>query len=99
MSLLTKYAQQRRAGKLYEGTVAWCQDYQVVPRPGFYATEGNAILANIPLVCVDDAPGNPEDGSCHFVYAGPKDNPYASEPPSFVPIEAHDAIGKAVTSA
>lgn len=80
MGLFTKLRQQRRAGKRYEGPAAWCDDYTAVPRPGFYALtpDGKNILADVPLVCIDEAPGDPDDGSCHYVYAGPHDYPQRS---------------------
>lgn len=69
--------QEKRAGQLYEGPAAYTTDYALVSRPGFYALaeDGSTLLADVPLVCVDDAPGNPDDGSCHYEYAGPKDPP------------------------
>lgn len=102
-------AQEARAGQPYDGPACWCDDYQAVPRPGFYALgphpetgqEGAVLLRDYPLVCVDDAPGDPEDGACHYEYAGPDDNPYrqAGAPVTHVPdttvveLEAHDAAG------
>lgn len=91
-------AQSERAGQPYDGPACWCDDYMAVPRPGFYALseDGRDILKEYPLVCVDDAPGDPEDGSCHYEYAGPDDNPYRHNPDvplKIVSIEAHDAAG------
>lgn len=101
MPLFKSFQQKRRAGKRYDGYACWCDDYTAVPRPGFYALDatGKIIQPHIPLVCIDDAPGDPHDGACHYVYAGPKDNPYGQAPTNIVPIEAHDAIGRGVTSA
>jgi hypothetical protein len=75
--MITKLRQRLRRGQLYTGPAAWCDDYAAVPRPGFYALtpDGKKILPKVPLVCVDDAPGNALDGSCHYEYAGPKDMP------------------------
>lgn len=69
--------QEKRAGQFYTGPAAYTTDYALAPRPGFYALadDGRTLLADVPLVCVDDAPGNPDDGSCHYEYAGPKDPP------------------------
>lgn len=94
-------AQSARQGQPYDGPACWCDDYQAVPRPGFYALseDGRSILKEYPLVCVDDAPGNPDDGSTHYEYAGPDDNPYrlAGAPQNIVPLEAHDAAGTSST--
>lgn len=75
--MITKLRQRLRRGQLYEGPACWCDDYAIVPRPGFYAlsADGRTILANTPLVCVDDAPGDVGDGSTHYEYAGPNDMP------------------------
>lgn len=71
---------QMRRGKLYEGPAAWSDDYTLVPKPGFYAltSDGKRVLPAVPLVCVDDAPGDPKDGACHYEYAGPRDYPQRS---------------------
>lgn len=75
--MITKLRQRLRRGQLYTGPACWCDDYAAVPRPGFYALDstGKKIRKRVPLVCVDDAPGNALDGSCHYEYAGPKDMP------------------------
>jgi len=75
--MLTKLRQRRRRGRPYAGLTTWCDDYQVVPKPGFYALEsdGRTVRPDVPLVCVDDAPGDPKDGRTHFVFAGPRDYP------------------------
>lgn len=75
--MFTKTKQRLRAGRVYDGPVAWSDDYTAVPRPGYYAlsADGKHVLADVPIVCVDDAPGDPEDGACHYEYAGPKDYP------------------------
>lgn len=75
--LIARYRQSRRAGQLYDGPAAWCDDYQLVQRPGYYALDstGKRLLPDVPLVCVDDAGGDPWDGSCHYEYAGPHDQP------------------------
>lgn len=96
MSLLTRIRQSRRAGQRYDGPACFCDDYAAVPRPGFYAltADGRTILPKVPLVCVDDAPGDPDNGACHYEYAGPKDAPYR-QGASIVSIEAHEASGTA----
>lgn len=78
--MITKLRQQLRAGKLYEGAACYSDDYSLVPRPGYYAlsADGKTVLPKVPLVCVDDAPGDHEDGACHYEYAGPKDYPQRS---------------------
>ena len=78
--MLTKMRQRLRAGNPYAGPAAWCDDYTAVPRPGYYAltSDGKKLLQGVPLVCVDDAPGNALDGSCHYEYAGPRDYPQRS---------------------
>lgn len=60
-----------RAGKLYTGPAAWCDDYSIVRRPGYYALspDGKRVRADVPLTCVDDAPGDHLDGACHYEYA------------------------------
>lgn len=64
-------------GEAYVGPACWSDDYTVVPKPGYYALseDGKALLVDVPLVCIDDAPGDPEDGSCHYVYAGENEYP------------------------
>lgn len=102
MRFFKRIQQARRAGQRYDGPACFCDDYAAVPRPGFYALgphpktgqEGAVILADVPLVCVDDAPGDPDDGSCHYEYAGPKDNPY-KQGDRIVSIEADEARGSA----
>lgn len=78
--MFDKLKAQRRRGKLYTGPATWSDDYSAVPRPGFYALseDGKTLLPDVPLVCVDDAPGDPDDGACHYEYAGPKDYPQRS---------------------
>lgn len=78
--MLAKLRAQMRRGQLYTGPAAWCDDYTAVPRPGFYALspDGKSLLPDVPLVCVDDAPGDPNDGACHYEYAGPRDYPQRS---------------------
>lgn len=75
--MFEKLRQRRRAGRPYDGPHAWSDDYTIVPRPGYYAltADGKTILPGVPLVCVDDAPGDHLDGACHFEYAGPRDYP------------------------
>lgn len=75
--MLASLQQRLRAGKRYDGAAAWCDDYALVRRPGYYALDktGKIVLRDVPLVCVDDAPGDDEDGACHYEFAGPKDNP------------------------
>jgi hypothetical protein len=74
---MARWRQSQRAGQLYEGPAAWSSDYSLVPRPGFYALDasGKNMLPDVPLVCVDDAGGDPWDGACHYEFAGPKDQP------------------------
>lgn len=98
--MIEKLKQRRRAGHPYVGPAAWCDDYTLVPRPGYYALtpDGKRLLPRVPLVCVDDAPGNHLDGACHYEYAGPKDYPQRSgnRPVTkvrVVHVDAHDAQG------
>ena len=92
MSLLARWRQSRRAGQPFSGHACWTDDYSIVPRPGYYALtdDGKQILAHVPLVYVDDAPGDHLDGSGHYEYAGPKDQPQRQGNP--VALEAH-AVG------
>lgn len=85
--------QRRRAGKPYGGPACWCDDYQLVPRPGYYALDpsGRRVLARVPIVCVDDAPGDHLDGSCHYEYAGPHDPPQQQGPGRPVTLEGNAA--------
>lgn len=56
-------------GRRYAGPAAYCDDYTLVPRPGFYALKGDGKSFRRPLlrlVWVDDAPGDPEDGAGHY---------------------------------
>jgi hypothetical protein len=77
MSFFTTWRQRRRKGLAYDGPAAWSDDYGLVPRPGYYALtpDGKTVLRDVPLVCVDDAPGDVNDGSCHYEHAGPDDVP------------------------
>ncbi len=69
----------KKAGTRYDGPATYCDDYAAVPRPGFYALhverDGSARRINprLRLVYVDDAPGDPDDGSGHFEVAGKRD--------------------------
>jgi len=78
--MLAKLRQRRRRGRIYIGPAAWSDDYSAVKRPGYYAlsADGKRLLPNVPLVCVDDAPGDHLDGACHYEYAGPRDYPQRS---------------------
>ena len=78
--MLAKLQQLRRRGRLYVGPAAWSDDYSAVRRPGYYALsqDGKHLLSGVPLVCVDDAPGDHLDGACHYEYAGPRDYPQRS---------------------
>ena len=97
--------QARRRGQPYTGPVAWCDDPQQVLRPAYYAVSSGGpegrILADTPLVCVDDAPWDENDGSHHFEYAGPNDYPQRRadgtkvEKGQIVQMEAERIVGKA----
>ena len=100
--MIARLRQRLRAGKLYEGPAAYTDDPQLAPRPGYYALDpsGKKLLKNVPLVCVDDAPDDHEDGACHYEYAGRFDYPQRKatgeeiRAHTFVDFEAH-ADGKA----
>jgi hypothetical protein len=64
-----------RRGDRYDGPACYCTDYSLVPRPGFYALDatGKRVNPHVRLVYVDDAPGDPNDGSGHYEIAGRKD--------------------------
>jgi hypothetical protein len=65
-----------RAGTRWYGPAAYCTDYALVPRPGYYALSDDGKQLRKPLlrlVCVDDAPGDNKDGSCHYEVAGKND--------------------------
>lgn len=100
MGFLARQRQKRRAGQTYFGPATFSDDYSLVPRPGFYAltADGRTVLRDAPLVSVDDAPGDDENGACHYEYAGPNDGPYARAA-TVIPLEAHDAIGRGDTAA
>jgi hypothetical protein len=89
--MLAKLRQRLRAGQRYDGPAAWSDDYSAVPRPGYYALteDGKHLRPDVPLVCVDDAPGDALDGSCHFEYAGPRDYPQRS---GGKPVEAGEIV-------
>lgn len=78
--MFAKIKAKSRRGQHYHGHAAWCDDYTAVPKPGFYAltADGKTLLPDVPLVCVDDAPGDPTNGACHYEYAGPRDYPQRS---------------------
>lgn len=64
----------RRQGGRYDGPYA---RFEIPGHPGvfdFYAVKRgrdgyDAPNYRVPLRCVDDAPGNPDDGACHLEYA------------------------------
>ena len=97
MRLFVKTRQKRRAGRVYTGPACWCDDYSIVPRPCYYAltADGKTVLPHVPLVCVDDAPGDHLNGACHYEHAGPKDMPQRRADRAAVPaarpvnLEAH----------
>ncbi len=76
-------------GDRYDGPAAYCADYGLVPRPGYYAlSEGGKTLdAGLRLVYVDDAPGDHLDGSGHYEVASESD-PIAKQG-TIVALEAH----------
>jgi len=68
-------------GDVYEGPHAYCADYALVERPGFYAlTEDGKVLLEplLRLVMIDDFPGDAEQLGCHLEVAGPHDPPQMS---------------------
>lgn len=73
LSLLSRCRVRR--GSRYDGPAAYCDDYALVPRPGFYALDktGKNVNRHVRLIYVDDAPGDPDDGSGHYEIAGRKD--------------------------
>lgn len=105
MGLFDKKPKGPEPGTPYYGPACYCDDYAAVPRPGYYALseDGREILADRPLVCVDDAPGNPDNPACHYEHAGPTDNPQRRADGTETPVgrvvqfEAHDAIGSSTT--
>lgn len=92
--MIAKIRQRLRAGKPYDGPAAWCDDYTLVPRPGYYAltADGKRVLPDVPLVCVDDAPGDPENGACHYEYGALKEYPQRKR---VVAMEAESIHGRA----
>lgn len=65
-----------RPGYVWEGPACYTDDYTAVQRPGFYAlTEDgkNLIQPPLRLVYIDDAPGDPTDGSGHYEVASATD--------------------------
>src|SRR6185503_7344112 len=65
---------RRRPGDRYDGPAAYCDDYALVPRPDFYALDPTCKkVTKQRLIYVDDAPGDPEDGSGHYEIAGRRD--------------------------
>jgi len=61
-------------GSRFEGRVAFCADYELVEKPGFYGhNPDGSINAALRLMWVDDAPHDPSDGKGHYEVAGPKD--------------------------
>ena len=65
-----------RKGTRYYGPVAYCADYALVQRPGFYALTDDGKALRRPLlrlVCVDDAPGDASNGACHYEVAAKSD--------------------------
>lgn len=71
------------AGERYEGPAAWCDGPEVGFARGPYAltADGKDLLRPlVRLVMVDDAPGDPDDGACHYEIAGPNDYPQKGRP-------------------
>ena len=67
---------QPRPGTRYEGHACYTDDYQLVPRPGYYALTDDGKQLRKPLlrlVCVDDAPGDPDGIACHYEVAAKND--------------------------
>jgi hypothetical protein len=67
-----------KPGTVWEGSAAFCTDYALVKRPGFYALSDDGKSFRKPLlrlVMIDDAPGDDEDGACHLEVAGNEDPP------------------------
>lgn len=65
-------------GEVYEGPASWTTDYSIVDKAGFYALaeDGKTFMQPLlRLVAVDDAPGDPDDGSWHLEVASPHDPP------------------------
>lgn len=73
LNLLRRLRQRR--GQRYDGPACYTDDYALVGRPGFYALDptGKKVNRRLRLVYVDDAPGDPTDGSGHYEVAGRHD--------------------------
>jgi hypothetical protein len=68
----------RRKGRRYDGPVAYCDDYHLVKRPGYYALTKDGKRLRRPLLrltWVDHAPGVPGDISGHYEVASKTDPP------------------------
>lgn len=46
------------SGDRYEGEVAWCQDYLLVPWSGYYAVDEDGPIADLRLKLVSDDPND-----------------------------------------
>jgi len=65
-----------KPGTRYEGPACYTDDYQAVPRPGYYALTDDGRNLRKPLmrlVCVDDNPGDPDGRACHYEVASKTD--------------------------
>lgn len=82
-----------KAGSRWNGPSAYCHDYQLVEKPGYYALEDDGktflkIMGDlVRLTYVDDAPGVEDDGTGHYEVAS-KTDPVARQGPVTVDLEA-----------
>lgn len=80
------------AGTVWAGPAAYYDDATVNYRRGFYALTDDGKQIRRPLVrlvAVDDAPGDPDDGSWHREVAGRHDPPQRAA--RIVPLELRGA--------
>lgn len=92
------FSRKPRRGSVWTGPSAYIDQAEAAHLgivPGHWAVTSSGRPA-FRLVCVDDAPGDADDGACHFEVAG-KGDPIARAG-RIVPIEFHGE-GKAEVSA
>lgn len=70
-------------GQKWDGPAAYSTD-PIIGRPGFYALDedGRQLLdPAVMLTYIDEAPGNDEDGSGHYIVVNPDEPYYTHRPP------------------
>lgn len=88
-----------RAGVVYTGPAGYADEHRgrrIIPGPYALAADGKGLRTPLlRLVSVDDAPGDPDDGSCHYEVAAKNDPPVRAGNPVTLHV---GTVGKATVS-